>query len=108
MIYTICVKFVSAICSDNQASFHKTKEVFSLVAKKGTNRNDQMIIHPHALPCPMEWPTTPYYKANGRHLPMPSAWGAHNNDNDEEAIPVKYDFNQVTPVKKFRPSPLKK
>lgn len=39
---------------------------------------------------------------------MPSAWGKQNNVNDEKAIPVIYDFKQVTPVKKFKPSHLKK
>jgi hypothetical protein len=106
-MHDINKQFVSAKCTDSQANFHKVQEAYSLVAKKGTNRNDQMIIHPHALPCPMEWPTIPYYKANGKHLLKPSSWRSQTDLTEEEVVPDDYDFKQVTPVKKFRPSYLK-
>jgi hypothetical protein len=48
------------------------------------------------------------HKATGKHLLMPSAWGTQIDVNDEEVIPVIYEFKKVTPVKKFRLFYLKK
>lgn len=78
-----------------------------LVVKQGTNRNDNMIIHPNALPCPMEWPTRQYYKANGVYIPMPNEWATQNSNANTNAIPVNHDYTQVTPTKKFKTSPSK-
>jgi hypothetical protein len=71
-------QFVQSKSTKNQETYLQTKEVFTLVVNQGTNRNDNMKIHPHAIPCPMEWPTTQYYKANGRYIPMPSEWATQN------------------------------
>jgi hypothetical protein len=43
------------------------------------------------------------HKVTGKHLLMPQI-----DVNDEEVIPVIYEFKKVTPVKKFRLFYLKK
>jgi hypothetical protein len=98
------LQFSCGKCTTTQLGYHKVAEVFSLGAKKGNNKLDTMVIHPNALPCPMEWPSSPYYKAQGKHLLMPSEWRSQGDAKDDDVPSVVYDFKQVTPVKAFRPS----
>ncbi len=84
----------------SQRTFYGVEEAIALATDRPNSRQNDLIIHPHALPIVLEWPTYDYYKVKGIFLPQPQYWNV-----GQEASPpvVDYNFSTKSPVKAFTP-----
>ena len=99
-IYPVYLQFLPRRATASQRTFYGVENCFVLATDKPNSRQNDLVIHPHALPIIMEWPSYDYYKVGGKYIPQPDLWGANF-----DATPVVVDFNFETksPVKAFSP-----
>lgn len=84
----------------SQRTFYGVEEAIVLAPDRPNSRLNDLIVHPHALPRVIEWPTYDYYKVNGMFLPQPEFWNAGHTASPPV---VDYNFSTRSPIKAFKP-----
>ena len=84
----------------SQSTFYGVEKCYVLATDKPNSRQNDLVIHPNALPVILEWPSYDYYTIRGNFIPQPELWGANHTVTP---VVVDYNFETKSPIKAFSP-----